>query len=137
MARTRQTLVVDGLAELRETFKAAQEEANKAAGDAVFAIAELVEGRIFRRLRERSKSGRLSRSLTMRRKQTKDGIAAAEVRGGATAPYMLMREFGTSRTPAAPSITPAVEETRPQMPAIYRELFGQALERRLRGGKRK
>jgi len=133
MARISKHLAVDGLKELRDTFKRlAPKEAALAAEDTVYAIAELVEGRIFRRLRERSRTGRLSQSLTKHRKKMKDGIASAEVRGGATAPYLLMREFGTSRTPAAPSITPAVEETRPQMAQIMRELFAQRLEKRLK-----
>jgi len=132
MAR-RPTVELVGLKELRDTFsKRAPKEAAAAADDTVLEIAKVVESRIFRRMQNFARTGRLAHSIFTRRRQQKDGIAQAEVRGGATAPYMLIAEFGTSRTTAQPSIVPSVEETRPELPALMSQLFGQRLEKRLK-----
>lgn len=133
MARGKFKVEVIGLKELRDQFKnVAPKEANEAAADTVYEIAGVVEGRLFRRLREKSRTGRLAFSTFRRRRPTRDGIVEAEVRGGATAPYLLIREFGTVHMPAAPAIGPATEETRPEVPTLMREHFGKRLEQRLR-----
>lgn len=134
---TRPSLKIEGLKALRDTLrKRAPEAADKAATDTVGEIADLVERRIFRRLQNFGRTGRLAHSLIVRKRlKPRDGIVSAEVRGGATAPYMLINEFGTVRTPAQPAITPSVEETRPELPALYKQFFFEALARRLKRGR--
>lgn len=116
-------LGLEGADELRDNCGLARAEADKASGDAVFEVAKVVEGALFRQLREKNRSGRLSYSLVVRRKRPVHGLHSAEVRGGGTAPYLLMREHGTSRMRAEPSIVPATEEVRPELPRLYREHF--------------
>ena len=133
MARKAAGVSLDGLADLRDTFRnVAPKEADKAAEDTVGAVAEFAEKTLFRKLQNHSKTGRLMHSLFTRRKKVRDGIATAEVRGGATAPYLLLQEFGTSKTKAQPAIVPTVEELRPQMPQIYKELFAEKLAKRMK-----
>lgn len=133
MARKAAGVSLDGLADLRDTFRnVAPKEADKAAEDTVGAVAEAVEKTLFRKLQNYANTGRLMHSLFTRRKKVRDGIATAEVRGGATAPYLLMAEFGTSKTKAQPAIVPTVEELRPQMPQMYRELFAEKLAKRMK-----
>ena len=133
MARKAAGVSLDGLADLRDTFRnVAPKEADKAAEDTVGAVAEAVEKTLFRKLQNYANTGRLMHSLFTRRKKVRDGIATAEVRGGATAPYLLMAEFGTSKTKAQPAIVPTAEEVRPQMPQIYKELFAEKLAKRMK-----
>lgn len=135
MARTGKApgLELQGLADLRETFrKVAPAEADKAADETVGEVAQVVEHRLFRRLQSFANSGRLMHSLFVRRRRPKAGMLEAQVRGGATAPYMLINEFGTVHTKAQPAIVPTVEETRPELPALYREFFGKNLAKALR-----
>lgn len=130
MARKREAVTIEGARELQEMLRRViPEEAQRLASSAVFEVAKVVEGRIFRRLQNTSDTGRLAHSLFTRRKMVKDAVASAEVRGGASAPYLLMQEFGTSKTRANPAIVPAVEETRPELPALYRRELGEKLEK--------
>lgn len=135
---TRPALELDGLATLRDTLTGfAPAEADKIAGDAVHAVAKSVENAIFQRLRSYSRSGQLAFSLTVVRKREKLGLLESQVRGGGTAPYLLMREFGTSQMKAAPAIVPATEEIRPDLPAMMKGQFAdklaEALAKRARG----
>lgn len=132
MAAPRFSMEVEGLAELRETLqKILPDEAEKILAGTVFEVAKRVEQRMFRHLQSFSVKGRSLHSLRVRKRKTRDRIAEAAVRGGATAPYLLMLEFGTRRTKAKPFITPAVEEVRPDLPAIYRAEFAAVLEKAL------
>lgn len=133
MARKTSGLQIEGLEELRDTFRrVAPAEAEKAADDTVLSVAKYVEARLFRRLQNFARTGRLMHSIFSRRRKAQYGVHVAEVRGGATAPYLLMQEFGTSKTDAQPSIGPAVEDVRPDLPAIYREEFAANFAKRLK-----
>lgn len=138
MAKPRFALALDGLDELRRTVgDLAPKEADRLVGDCNMRVAERVESRLFRRLQNKTRTGRLMRSTLIRRKRPDRGVHVAEVRGGANAPYLLMREFGTSKTAPSPSIGPAVEETRPEVPALYRDQFFESLAKVLKSRARK
>jgi HK97 gp10 family phage protein len=131
MATRSQSLKVEGIKELREMLKGiAPKEANNAMRAATFAIAnEVVLPGLQRRVKEAT--GDLKKSLFAIRRRGRPGEHISEVRGGSTAPYMLMLEFGTSKTRAQPFIVPATEEIRPKQAELYRELFFEKLRKTL------
>lgn len=92
-------------------------------------VAGQVRDELKRRVKKRS--GALADSIKVVRRKGKPNFPVSDVRGGATAPYMLMLEFGTSKTKRQPFIVPTVESMRPGMTAIYREQFGKKLEQAL------
>ena len=132
MSAPRFSLEMDGLSELRETLqRILPDEAEKILRETVHNIGDRVEKLLFRRLQNLARTGRASHSLKVRKKKGEKHFPVAEVRGGSTAPYLLMLEWGTRKTKAKPFINPTVEEVRPQLPAIYRAEFAEVLEKAL------
>lgn len=131
MARTRTRLAYEGLHELRDQLtNVAPSQANSIARQTVFGVAQRVEEELKRRIKKRSHAGEES-IFTVRRRGTPTEHVS-EVRGGATAPYLLMLEFGTSRTKAQPYITPGTESIRPELERIYKEEFAEKLAKSLK-----
>lgn len=126
----RPSISYDGREELRETLtNLAPNEARNIMRQATYGLARRVEEVLRSRVKKRR--GALADSLfSVRRRGTSDEIVS-EVRGGAKAPYMLMLEFGTSRTRAQPFIVPGVESVRPELRDWYREEFAQKLAKTL------
>lgn len=124
------TIVIEGLEELRSTL---EDLAPKQVANILRASVHGIAGDARDRLKERVRqpTGQLRDSIKAYRKRSYPYFPVSEVRGGATAPYMLMLEFGTSRTKAQPFIVPTTEEMRPKLPAQYRETFGKKLEKSL------
>lgn len=123
-------LQITGIDDLRRTLaEMAPNEARNLARATVYGVAVRVRDRLQGRVTKRS--GRLGQSIKVVRRRGRPDEPVTDVRGGATAPYMLMLEFGTSRTRAQPFIVPTIEEIRPELPAIYREEFGKKLEKAL------
>lgn len=131
MATRSQTMQVEGLKELRAMLKGiAPKEVNNAMRAATFAMAkEFVLPALQRRVKE--DTGDLKKTLLAVRRRGQPGVHVSEVRGGRGAPYMLMLEFGTSRTRAQPFIVPTIEELRPKQAEIYREQFFEKLKKAL------
>lgn len=130
MARKAVTLQIVGLDELRDTLKnTAPREANNILRATVHAIAGEVRDELRKTVPKETRA--LERSIKAVRRRGKPNHPVSEVRGGGTAPYMLMLEFGTSKTKAQPFIVPTTEQMRPKMPALYREEFGKKLEANL------
>lgn len=125
------TMQVTGLDDLRETLGAvAPNEANNILRATVHGIAGQVRDAMKGRVKRLS--GALAKSIkAVRRGSPAPNVHVSDVRIGATAPYGLMLEFGTSKTPAQPYIVPTVEEMRPTMPAEYREQFFSKYEKAL------
>lgn len=121
------SMQIDGLEELRETLKdIAPREANNILRATVHGLAGVVRDELKRRVPKDTKA--LQKSIKAVRRRGKPNFPISEVRLGATAPYGLMVEFGTSDTPAQPFIVPSVEALRPKVPEIYREQFGKKFE---------
>lgn len=130
MAAPRFSLEMDGLAELRETLeRILPGEAEKILRETVHNLGARVAEALQRAVKKDTRQA--ERSIRVRKKRGQKHFPEAEVRGGASAPYLLMLEFGTRRTRAQPFITPTVEQTRPDLPRVYREEFAQALEKAL------
>lgn len=124
------SMVVEGLEELREMFREiAPREANNILRTTVHALAGEVRDEM--KLRVKRRSGALAKSIKAVRRRGGPNFPVSEVRLGATAPYGLMLEFGTSKTVAQPYIVPTVESMRASIPEKYRELFGKKLEQNL------
>lgn len=130
-------LQIDGLEALRGVLKSVgAREANNAMRQATQAIAVLVKDQLKKRVTKDTRE--LQRSFKAIRRRGKPGSHVSEVRGGSTAPYMLMLEFGTSKTRAQPFIVPVTEEIRPKQAQLYREEFFKKLAKALeRQAKRK
>ncbi len=125
------SMVMEGLDELREMLTdIAPREANNILRATVHGIA----GRVRDKMRQlvKKRTGRLDKSIKAVRRRGGPNFPVSEVRLGATAPYGLMLEFGTSKTKAQPYIVPTVEQMRPGLPNEYREEFGKKLEANLR-----
>jgi HK97 gp10 family phage protein len=123
-------LKVSGIDELKVMLEdIAPSTARSILRQAVHGIAGDVRDKLKDRVKKRS--SRLAKSIKAYRRSGKPDAPESEVRGGSTAPYMLMLEFGTKRTKAQPFIGPTAQEFRPQLPAIYREQFGKKLEKSL------
>jgi HK97 gp10 family phage protein len=121
----------EGEEELKELFRSIAPELMATVGrQAVFGLASEVAAEMKNKVKKRS--GRLFRSIkAVRRRGSKTEIVS-EVRGGDTAPYMLMLEFGTSKTKAQPFIVPTVEQFRPKVADYYKRELGEKLEKSLR-----
>lgn len=137
MARGRKVLSFEGLDEMRDTLtNLAPSQANSIARQTVYAVAQRVEAVLKRRIKKRSGKGEKSIKAVRRRGTPTEHVS--EVRGGGTAPYLLMLEHGTSKTRAQPFIVPGTEEIRPDLPQIYREEFFNKLAKSLaRRGRKK
>jgi HK97 gp10 family phage protein len=121
------SMQVDGLEELRETLKdIAPREANNILRNTVHGLAGRVRDEM--KTRVPVDSGDLKKSIMAIRRRGKPNFPISEVRVGAKAPYGLMVEWGTSRTPAQPYIVPTVESLRPSIPQIYRDEFAAKFE---------
>lgn len=121
------TSLVIGQRELHDTLgNRAPAEARKLGYQTVLAVAGRVRDGLRRRIAKRTRAAEKSIYTRRGRGSTPDA-PIVDVRGGATAPYLIMLEFGTKKTRAQPYITPEVEETRPQLPEIYREEFVKKL----------
>lgn len=121
---------VEGLEELRETLTdLAPREANNILRNTVNGVAARVRDEMKRNVAKDSRD--LEKSIKVVRRRGKPNFPISEVRMGATAPYGLMLEFGTSKTKAQPFVVPSVESLRPHMAEIYREEFGKKLEKAL------
>jgi len=130
MSAPRFSLEMDGLAELRETLeRILPDEAEKILRQTVHNLGErvavLLQGAV------KKDTHAAERSIRVRRKRGEKHYPVAEVRGGSTAPYLIMLEFGTRRTKAQPFINPTVEGVRPDLPGIYRQEFAEVLEKAL------
>lgn len=133
------TMQIEGFEELRETLvSVGPREANNILRAAVHGLAGKVRDELKRRVPV--DSGDLKKSIKAIRRKARKNFHISDVRLGATAPYGLMTEFGTSKTPAQPFIVPGVESLRPKVPNIYRETFGkkyeQAMKRKAKRAKR-
>lgn len=121
------TMQITGLEELRETLtNTAPREANNILRNTVHGLAGVVRDELKAAVAKDTRA--LEKSIKAVRRRGKPNFPVSEVRGGGTAPYMLMLEFGTSKTKAQPFIVPTTEQMRPQVPSIYREQFGKKLE---------
>jgi len=130
------SIQIEGMEELRERFVGvAPREVNNILRAAVHGLAGDVRDQLKAHVTVRTH--RLQRSIKAVRRRGKPNFPVSEVRGGATAPYMLMLEFGTKRTRAQPFIVPTVEQMRPRLPEVYREEFGRKFERALEKRDRK
>lgn len=130
------TIVIEGLQELAETLT---DLAPNQVANILRASVHGIAGKIRDRMKEKVpvRTGRLRDSIKAYRLRSYPYFPVSEVRGGGTAPYMLMTEFGTSRTKAQPFIVPTTEEFRPKLPAEYRETFAKKLEKSLERRARK
>lgn len=129
-ARAGRQLQVDGLDALRDMLKnVGKREANNAMRAATQGLAVMVRDMLKKRVKKDSRD--LERSLIAVRRRGRPGEHVSEVRGGSRAPYMLMLEFGTSRTRAQPFIVPTTEEIRPKQAQYYREQFFEKLAKGL------
>lgn len=131
MARAKVTMEVEGLDDLYETLtKVAPTQARSILRQTVHGLAGNVRDELKKVVKK--KSGALAKSIRAYRLRG-DGPdkPVSEVRGGSTAPYMLMLEFGTSKTKAQPFITPTTERFRPQLAEHYRKEFGEKLAKSL------
>ncbi len=131
----RAELELVGAKELHDLLvKEAPEAADKIAAQAVFDIGKSVESTLFRRLQNmptKQGTGLLAASLFTVKRKPGPGLVEAQVRGGATRPILLIREFGTSNQPARPAIAPTAEEHRASLPQEMRERFGDLLVKEL------
>jgi HK97 gp10 family phage protein len=128
----RQTAMqIDGIEELKETLTGfAPREVNNILRNTVHGLAGRVRDELRRNVPKRTRD--LERSIITVRRRGKPGFPISDVRGGGTAPYMLMTEFGTKHSPAQPFIVPTVESMRGDVPRHYREEFGKKLEAALK-----
>ena len=101
--------------------------APKEARNILRATVQALAGKVRDELRKNVKqpTGQLRKSIRSVRRRGTENEIVSEVRGGSTAPYMLMLEFGTSKTRAQPFIGPTVEQMRPDLLRFYREEFGK------------
>lgn len=123
--RTKITMQVEGLDELYDNLtNVAPSQARSILRQAVHGLAAEVRDELKRVVKK--DSGQLAKSIKAYRLRG-DGPdkPVSEVRGGSTAPYMLMLEFGTSKTKAQPFITPTAERFRPQLSEHYRKEFAE------------
>lgn len=128
--RTGNRVKLDGAEELRHLLKnMAPREAQNLARATVHTVAGMVRDELKRKVKHRS--GALAKSIKAYRRRSTERRFLSEVRGGHSAPYMLMLEFGTRKTKAQPFIVPTTENFRPKVPALFREAFGKALEKSL------
>ena len=120
----------EGLDQLRKKlmFEMPRESVNLLRST-VHTVAGMCRDEMKRRVTKRSR--RLAKSIKAVRRRGWPNYPVSEVRGGATAPYMLMLEFGTSKTKKQPFIVPSVESLRPKLPEIYREAFFKAFAKRV------
>lgn len=119
---------VEGIKELRKTLtEFAPKQVDNLLRQAVFALARDARDKMKRRVKKRS--SRLAKSIYAVRRRGKPGLHVSEVRGGATAPYGFILEFGSRSTKAQPFITPTVEQLRAKLAEHYRENFGKQLEK--------
>ncbi len=120
---------VEGRKELEEILREiAPREALNLARNTVQAIAQDLR----RRMKQKAPVGetrQLSTRISARRRKPRDGIARSSVT--VAAPHAIHVEYGTQKMDAIPFITPSVEELRPQIPTLYRELFGKKYEQLL------
>lgn len=127
------TFEVDGFEDLYETLtQVAPTRARSILRQTVHGLAGEVRDALKRNVKK--DSGQLAKSIKAYRMRGEGPDQhVSEVRGGSSAPYMLMLEFGTSKTKAQPFIVPTTENLRPQLPEIYRkefaEKFAKSLER--------
>lgn len=131
MARGRHGLSVDVDAiDLRKMLSdLAPNEARNILRATVHGVAGQVRDELKRRIPKDSRAGEKSIKAVRRRGEPDHPVS--DVRGGDTAPYLLMLEYGTSKTRAQPFITPTVESTRPDLARIYREQFLEKLKESL------
>jgi HK97 gp10 family phage protein len=110
-----------------ELHKTLADFAPKEARNVLRAAVQALAGRVRDQLRVAVKKDTrsLSKSIRSVRRRGTENEIISEVRGGATAPYMLMLEYGTSKTKAQPFIGPTVEQIRPDLPRFYKEEFGK------------
>lgn len=121
------SLRIEGLEDLQETLRNyLPREARNILRNTVHGIAGRVRDELKKNVTKDTRA--LEKSIKAVRRRGKPDFPVSEVRGGATAPYMLMLEYGTSRTLAQPFIVPTVEQVRPKLAGIYREEFGKKLE---------
>lgn len=118
--------LVFGAQELRDILKnEAPREARNIIRATVYGVAGNVRDELKRRIAKRTR--RAEKSIKAYSRGRDPNFPTVDVRGGATAPYLIMLEFGTSRTKAQPYITPTVEAMRPDLPRIYQEEFIEKL----------
>jgi HK97 gp10 family phage protein len=118
--------LVEGAQDLRDLLRNyAPNEARNIMRATVHGVAgfvrDVMKGRI------KKKSHQAEKSIKAVRRRGSETEIVSDVRGGATAPYLIMLNYGTSNTEAQPFIEPTVEEVRPDLPKIYREEFGDKL----------
>jgi HK97 gp10 family phage protein len=131
VARDNISMQIFGIEDLKKMLKDyAPNEARNILRQTVHGLAGKTRDVLKRRVKKRYR--RLQRSIKAVRRRSKNFEHVSEVRGGRTAPYGFMLEYGTSKTRAQPFITPGVEELRPKMAQIYRDEFGKQLERVLK-----
>jgi HK97 gp10 family phage protein len=136
MAKNAQNITVEGIDELLHLLgDVTPKQARNIARSTVHAIAGVVRNQV--RRHAPVDTGKLKKSIvTIRRRGTPSTVQSDVVimhgKGQKfDAFYWHFVEFGTVDLPAQPFITPAVEEIGPQIPDMYRELFGQKLEKSL------
>lgn len=118
--------LVFGAHELRDLLK---HEAPREARNIMRATVHGVAGRAQDGLKARIKktTRRAEKSIKLVRRRSDENYPVTDVRGGSNAPYLIMLNYGTSKTKAQPFIEPTAEELRPQLEQIYREEFGEKL----------
>lgn len=124
-------LVIEGREELKDMLlDVLPNEVRNAARAATYAIAVEVVNELKHAIKKRSRKG--EESIKAYRRNSPPDAPVSEARGGRGAPYLLMLNFGTSRTKAQPFIEPTVEAKRPTLAATYREQVGRKLEQAAR-----
>lgn len=123
---TKASVKLEGLDDLRRTLRTkAPREARNILRNTVNGIAARVRDELKRNIKKDTRAA--EKSIKVVRRRGEPDYPVSDVRGGTTAPYILMLEFGTSRTKAQPFITPTVESMRPEVPKIMREEFIEKL----------
>lgn len=118
--------LVLGAQDLRDQLRNyAPKEARNIMRATVYGVAGRARDLLKQRIKKRSRRG--EKSIKVVRRRGDETEIVADVRGGSTAPYLIMLNYGTSRTKAQPFIEPSVEELRPELEKIYREEFGEKL----------
>jgi HK97 gp10 family phage protein len=113
---------LDGFKELRALLRdKAPKESRNLLRATVHGVAVRARDEMKRRVKV--DDGDLKKSIKAVRRRGEPDAPVSDVRGGATAPYALMLEYGTSKTRAQPFITPTVESMRPGLSNVYREEY--------------
>lgn len=131
MARAKVTMEIEGLDDLFETLRnVAPNRARSILRQTVHGLAGNVRDELKKAVKK--DTGALAKSIKAYRLRGEGpDKPVSEVRGGSTAPYMIMLEYGTSKTKAQPFIVPTTERFKPQLAEHYRKEFAEKFAKSL------